>query len=92
MDQIEVYRTMCDIRFSNIERKQDSMAEDINAIKVKIFNGYAKAIGRIEEDIKEMRVEATSRKRSRSLLIRDVILTLLGGGGIISFVLSQVFR
>ena len=92
IDTLEVYRTMCDKRFSNIEEKQDAMATDITAIKVKMFNGYSHSIESIQADIKEMRKEAEGRKRSRSLLVRDVILTLLGSGGIISMILMQLLK
>ena len=92
MPDLDIYEKICSGRFTSIENRQTTMAADVTAIREKIFNGHSSAITPIQEDIKRMREISEQRKRSKSLFIRDIILTLLGGGGIISMILTQVLR
>lgn len=89
-DNIEVYRDFCNPRFGEIERNQEQMQRDISDIKIKLFNGMSSSIAEIKDDMKEMRATQEKRKRSRSLWVRDIILTLLGSGGIISLIITYI--
>jgi CRISPR/Cas system CMR-associated protein Cmr1 (group 7 of RAMP superfamily) len=89
---LKVYQTVCKDRFTKLETEIDAINVTVGEIHAKIFNGHTHAIESIQNDMREMKQLAEVRKRSRSLFVRDVILTLLGSGGIISLILMQVFK
>lgn len=89
-DNMDVYTTICAPRFKTIEDRQEAMLKDVGDIKQKLFNGMSDALVDIRSDIKDMKETQEKRKRSRSLWVRDIILTLLGSGGIISFLLPHI--
>ena len=89
---LKVYQTVCKDRFNKLETDIDKVNVAVGEIHAKIFNGHTHAIENIQNDMREMKQLAEVRKRSRSLFVRDVILTLLGSGGIISLILMQVFK
>ena len=86
---IEVHEKMCLPRFEKIEGNQKEMQRDIGVIREKIFNGFSDSIARIESDVSEMKQREEKRKRSRALMVRDIMLALIGGGGIISLVIEH---
>ena len=90
--ELKVYHEICKDRFDKLEGELDGVRETVGEIRQKIFNGHTHAIESIQTDIKSMREATEVKKRSRSLFVRDVILTLLGGGGIVSLILTQIFR
>jgi SUMO ligase MMS21 Smc5/6 complex component len=90
--ELKVYHEICKDRFDKLENELDDVKSVVGAIREKIFNGHTHAIMEIQADIKSMRESAEVRKRSKALFARDVILTLLGSGGIVSLILMQIFR
>jgi len=90
--ELQVYETVCKDRFTKIETDIDTVKVAVGEIHAKIFNGHTHAIEGIQNDMREMKELDKVRKRSRSLFVRDIILTLLGSGGIISLVLMQIFK
>ena len=92
MPDLDTYTTICNGRFNAIEETNRKIADNVTEIKQKIFNGHSEAITSIQNDIRAMREGAEKRKRSKSLFARDIILTLLGSGGIVSLILMQIFR
>jgi len=83
LSDLDVYERICVPRFAAIEANQKELSDDVHAIREKLFNGLSGAIERIEASTAE-------RKRSKALMIRDVILTLLGSGGIVSLILMKL--
>jgi hypothetical protein len=90
--ELKVYHGICKDRFDKLETEIDDVKSTVGAIREKIFNGHTRAIDGIQSDIREMRQAAGERKRSRALFVRDIILTLLGSGGIASLILMQLFK
>ena len=90
--ELKVYHEICKDRFDKLEGELDEVKETVGAIREKIFNGHTHAIMGIQADINAMKQSSKVRKRSRALFARDIILTLLGSGGIVSLILMQVFK
>ena len=90
--ELKVYHEICKDRFDKLEGELDGVRETVVAIREKIFNGHTHAIMGIQADINEMKQATKERKRSKALFARDIILTLLGSGGIVSLILMQLFK
>ncbi len=88
-DYMQVHRDVCLPKFKKLEDNQDKLQEDVSKIREKLFNGMSEALVSMKDDIKDMKMRDENRKRSRSLLVRDVLLTLVGGGGLVSMVLNH---
>lgn len=90
--ELKVYHEICKDRFDKLESELDGVRDTVGAIHAKIFNGHTHAIAEIQSDINAMKQTAEVRKRSKALFARDIILTLLGSGGIVSLILMQLFK
>lgn len=87
MSDVDVYTNFCGPRFKSLEDNQKDMSEEIHEVREKLFNGMSDAIVRMSEDMAEMKKERERWNRSKARLIRDILLMLVGSGGIVSLVL-----
>jgi dGTP triphosphohydrolase len=92
LSDLDVYERICVPRFATIEKNQEKLADDVHEIREKLFNGMDKSIVTIEKTLVDMATDQKQRKRSRALWARDLILTLLGSGGIMSLILMRVIQ
>ena len=74
-----------------LENNQNVMSEDIHAIREKLFDGMSDALISMSKDISEMKQEREKWNKSKARLVRDVLLMLLGSGGIVSLILMKLW-
>lgn len=55
MDEHQIYTKFCRPRFEAVEKHQAQIAEDVSAIRGKVFNGYGEAIKDVREDMNDLR-------------------------------------
>ena len=91
MSEIDVYNNFCGPRFKSLEDNQRDMSEEIHEVREKLFNGMSDAIVRMSEDMADMKKERESWNRSKARFVRDLLLMLVGAGGIVSLLIEKVF-
>ncbi len=51
----EVYEHICKERFNHLEKMQEEMAEDVTAIRQKVFNGFGTSIEELKAEMRALR-------------------------------------
>jgi len=92
LSEVEVYSTFCSHRFRKLEENQDIMSDDIKAVREKLFDGMSDALISMSKDIAEMKEEREKWNKSKARIVRDVLLMLLGSGGIVSLILMELWK
>ena len=90
LSDLDVYERICIPRFAAIEANQKELTDDIHAIREKLFNGFSERMDKMGESVDKMNEREENRKRSRALIIRDVLLAVIGGGGILSLIIEKL--
>ena len=86
------YAQFCKERFQTLEANQGIMTTELTEIKVRLFNGFGDTIIATQKDIAEMKKWREGWNRSKARFARDVLLMLLGAGGVASYVLPLIFK
>ena len=90
MPNMGIYKGVCEPKFEKIEAGQKELSEDIRVIREKLFNGFSERVERIDAAVTQINEREEMRKRSRSSVIRNVVLSLIGTGGIISLIIDKL--
>jgi len=92
MSELEMYNQFCKPQFDTIAENQEAMAEDIGKIQVKLFNGMGTSIDIIQKDVAEMKKERERWNQSKARLARDVLLFLVGSGGLAGYIIPLLTK
>ena len=92
MSELEMYNQFCKPQFDTVEKNQDAMAKDISKIQVRLFNGMGKSIERIERDVADMKQERNRWNRSKARIARDVLLLMVGSGGLAGYIIPLLTK